>query len=250
MRHTKTRPARRLAKPYQDKRAHEDTHGTRAWRPWTQKGRCWRPHETAPVHRPSPLSNDGRYGKADASVTGCTHANQRSARSPRETPKGPARDNLIAGPPTGTTRSEPSTLASARASGRHNEPGSQPAAACPAQPPSKSGSKSPRGGKRHHGVRKADRSTESNWTRTGAAQHAGPRGTPARHAAGHNQVTGTVAKQQRPPGAANSDSAHNTQRTTAHEQVPGNTAPVLMDMWTPGSEPSPCRLRNRRRLDG
>ena len=115
-----------------------------------------------PVHRPSPPSNDGRYRKTDASVTGPTHANHRSARSPRPTPEGPARDNLIAGPRTGTTRSEPSAPASAGASGRHNEPGSRPASACPAQPPSKAGGASPPGGERHHGVRKANRSTEGD----------------------------------------------------------------------------------------
>ena len=52
----------------------------------------------------------------------------------------------------------------------------------------------------------------------------GPRGEPERHAAGHNQGTRTGAKQQRPPGAANPESAHNTQRTTAQEQVPSNTS--------------------------
>ena len=43
------------------------------------------------------------------------------------------------------------------------------------------------------------------------------------HIAGHNQGTRTGAKGQQPPGAADPDSAHNTQRTTAREQVPGNT---------------------------
>ena len=101
---TRTRPGGRPARPGQEEQAHANTHGTRAWRPLTRKGRCRRPHETAPVHRPSPLSKDGRYGKPDASVTGSTHANHRSARSPRPTPKGRARDNPIAGPRTGTTR--------------------------------------------------------------------------------------------------------------------------------------------------
>ena len=52
----------------------------------------------------------------------------------------------------------------------------------------------------------------------------GPRGTPERHAAGHSQGTQTGAKQQRLPGAANPESAHNRQRTTAREQVPSNTS--------------------------
>ena len=221
---TRTHPGGRPARPSQDGRAHAHVHGTRACRPLTRKRRCRRPHETAQVHRPSPPSKDGRHGKPDASVTGSTHANHRSARSPRPTPEGPARENPIAWPRTGTTRSEPSVPASAGASGRHNEPGSQPASACPAQPPSKAEGASPRGGERHHGVRKTDRSTGSDRTGRGAAQHAGPRGTPERHATGHNQGTRTGAKQQQPLGAANPESAHNTQRTTAQEQVPSNTS--------------------------
>ena len=70
--------------------------------------------------------------------------------------------------------------------------------------------------------------TTASGKRTGAprATGLGPRGTPERHAAGHNQSTGTGAKQQRPPGAAYLGSAANTQRTTAQEQVPGNTQPT------------------------
>ena len=185
-------------------------------------------------------SNDGRYGKPDASVTGSTHANHRSARSPRPTPEGPARDNTIAGPRTSMTRSEPSAPASAGASGRHNEPGSQPASVCPTQAPSKAGGASPRGGERHHGVTKADRSTASDRTGRGAAHHVGPRGTPERHATGHNQGTRTGAKQQWPHGAANPESAQNTQRTTAREQVLSRTAAVWMDECAPGSKPAPA----------
>ena len=171
---------------------------------------------------------------------------------------GPRRDNPIAGPRTGTTRSEPSVPASAGASGRHHEPGSRPASACPAQPPSKAGGPSPRAG--HHGVGKADRSTESNRTERGMAHHAGPRGTPERHAAGQNQGTQTGAKPQRPPGAANPESAHNAHQTTAQEQLPMNTsrrldgrvharrvprryrlrtATVRMDECAPGECPAP-----------
>ena len=54
----------------------------------------------------------------------------------------------------------------------------------------------------------------------------GPRGTPERHAAGHNQGTGTGSKQQRQLGAADPGSALNLQRMTAQEQVPGNTKPT------------------------
>ena len=159
-------------------------------------------------------------------MTGSTHAHHHSASSPRPTKEGPARDNPIAGPRTGTTRSEPSAPALVGVSGRHDEPGSRPASACPAQPPSKAGGASPRGEERHHGVGKAKGSTESDQTGRGAAHHAGPPGTPERHASGHNQGTRTGAKQQRPPGAANPGSAHNTQGTMAQEQVSGNTKPT------------------------
>ena len=56
--------------------------------------------------------------------------------------------------------------------------------------------------------------------------NAGPRGTPERHAAGHNQGTRAGAKQQRLPGAANPGTAHNTQPTIAREQGPGNSQPT------------------------
>ena len=72
VRRTRTRPGGRPARPGQEEHAHANTHGTRAWRPPTRKGKCRRPHETAPVHLPSPPSNDGRYAKPDASVTGST----------------------------------------------------------------------------------------------------------------------------------------------------------------------------------
>ena len=173
MRRTRTRPGGPPARPGQAKHAHAHRGGTRAWHPPTRKGRCRRAHETAPVHRPSPPSNDGRYGKPDASVTGSTHTNHRSARSPRPTPEGPARDNLMAGPRTGTTRSEPRAPASAGASGRHKEPGSRPASTCPAQPPSKSRGANPRDAERHHSVGKADRSTESDRNGRGAAHQRG-----------------------------------------------------------------------------
>ena len=156
-------------------------------------------------------------------MTGSPHANHRSARSPRRTPEEHARDNPIAGPQTGTTRSAPSVPASVGVSGRHNEPGSRPACACPAQPPSKAGGEGPRGGEKHPGVGKADWSTESNQTRRGAAHHAGPRGTPERHATGHNHGTGRGAQKKRPLGAANPDSARHPRNLMAPEAEPSNT---------------------------
>ena len=173
MRRTKTRPRGRPARPGQEGHAHAHTHGTRAWRPLTRKKRCWRQHKTAPVHRPSPQSQGGRYRKTDASVTGSTPASHRSARSPRPTPEGPARDNPIAGPRAGTMRSEPSAPASVGATGRNKEPGSRQTSMCPTQPPSRSGGASPRGGERHHGVGKADWSTESDRTGRGASHQRG-----------------------------------------------------------------------------
>ena len=67
----------------------------------------------------------------------------------------------------GLASSDPKRLG--RASGRHNEPSPRPASTGPAQPPSKAGGDSPRGGGRHHGDGKADQSTESDRTRRGAA---------------------------------------------------------------------------------
>ena len=168
-------------------------------------------------------------------MTGSTHANHRSARRPRRTLEGPARDNPIAGPRT------------AGVSGRHNEPGSRQASACPAQPPSKSGGASPWGGKRHLGVRKADRSTESDRMKRGAAHHACPRGTPERHAASHNgQVPSNNGR--RVPQTRRARTTRNEPRYKNRCQA--TPAAVRTDVCGPGSEPSPCRLRNSRRSDG
>ena len=182
--------------------------------------------------------------------------------SPRPTPEGPARDNPIAGPQKGTTRSEHSTPASAGASGRHNEPGSRPASACPAQPPSKAGGGSPRLWKRHYGVIKADRSTESDRTGQGEVHDAEPPGTPERHAAGHNEGTQTSAKQQQPTGAANPDSAHRNRcqetpsprithcrqewRGTSRARTQGHTHPDI-PARSGGAQPKPEPRHTRPR---
>ena len=89
-------------------------------------------------------------------------------------------------------------------------------------------------------------STESVRSGRGAAHHAGP----LWRAAGHNQSTRTGAKQQQPPGPASPESAHNTQQTTAREQVPTNTSRHLNRRGRALRVPSPCRLRNSRRPDG
>ena len=93
------------------------------------------------------------------------------------------------------------------------------------QPPSKAGGASLWVGERHHGVGKDNRSTESDRTGRGEAHHVGPRGTPERQAARHNQGTRTGAKQQRPPGAANPGGAHNTQQTTAQNRCQATPNP-------------------------
>ena len=84
--------------------------------------------------------------------------------------------------------------------------------------------------------------------------HAGPQGKPERHTADHNQGTRTGAKQQWPPGAANLESAHNTQRTTAREQVPSNTSrrpdgrvrTPQRAQSLPATEQTPSRWRSAR----
>ena len=191
-----------------------------------------------------------RYGKTDASVTRSTHANHRSARSPRPTPEGPARDNPIAGPRTGTTRSEPSVPASAGASGMHNEPGSRPASACPAQPPSKAEGASPRVGERHHGVGKADRSTESKLDRTrrgaprGATRHA--REARRQRQPGHTdrcQAT-TAAGCRQPGGHAQHAPSHGTRTGAKQHQPPSGWTSARLE----GTQPLPAT--NSRRPDG
>ena len=158
-------------------------------------------------------------------VSNRVHTRQPPKRTQPKTNAGRTRQGQPhRGAPKGYDAEEPSAPASAGASGRHNEPGSRQASACPAQPPTKAVGASPRGRERHHGVRKADRSTKSDRTGRGAAHHTGPRGTPERHAASQNQGTRTDAKQRCPPGAANPESAQNTQPTTARGQVPSNTS--------------------------
>ena len=197
VRRTRTGPGERPAPPGRYEHAHAPTQRTRAWRPPSQKGGCFLPDETAQVHVPWPSSKDGRYRKPHASVTGSTHAKLPQRMQPKTDAGGtrqgqPHREHQI-----GTTRSEPRAPASAGASGRHNEPGSRPASTCPAQSPTSPGSPSPWGGEGHHSVGKANLSTESNKTGRGAANNAGLRGTPERHAAAHKQGTTTDAKQQR-----------------------------------------------------
>ena len=65
------------------------------------KGRCCRPHETAPVHQPSPPSKDGRYEKPDASVTGSTHAKPPQRTQPETDAGGTRQGQPYRGVPNG-----------------------------------------------------------------------------------------------------------------------------------------------------
>ena len=201
-------------------------HGTREWRPPTRKGRCRHPHETPPPHQLRPPWKDGRYGKLEAGVTGSAHGNPPQRTQPKTNTAATHQQQPHRGAPNGYDAEPTQRPCLGRASGGHNEPGSRLAFTGPVQPPSRSEGASPQGAEGHHGIGRADRSTESNRTGRGTAPHAGPQGTPQRHAAGHNQGTPTGAKQQPPPGAANPGSVHNTQRATARGQVRGTTQPT------------------------
>ena len=175
-------------------------------------------------------------------MTGSTHAKNRRARSPRPKPEGAARDNHIAGPRTGTTRSEPSALASAGVSGRHKEPGSRPASTCPAQPPSKAGGDSPQGGGRHQGEGKANRSTERDRTGRGAAHQRGATrhareascGPQPRH---HDRCQATTATRCRGPGKC----AHHTTNRGRGEGAKDSRAPTPVHRTHGQGEAGPGR---------
>ena len=125
-------------------------------------------------------------------MTGSIQANHRSARSPGPKREGPARREPIAGPRRGTTRSKSSAPASAGASGRQNEPGSLPAFACPAQPPSRAGGASPRvvkgttASEKPTGAPRAAAPDEARRTTRG--HQARQRGTPPSTTKAHGQV--------------------------------------------------------------
>ena len=104
---TTTRLGSRPARPGQQEHAQAHTHGTPVWRPPTRKGRCLRPHETAAVHRPSPPSNNGRYGKADASVTESTHAKPPQRTQPRTGARGTHQGQPHRGAPNGYDAERP-----------------------------------------------------------------------------------------------------------------------------------------------
>ena len=157
-------------------------------------------------------------------MTGSTHAHQPSARSPRPTPDGPARDNLIAGPRTGTMRSEPTAAPLAAATCRHKERSSRPASACRGQLPSKSAGVSPRDGERHHGVGKADQSTQSDRTGRGAAHQ--------------RRATGHAREARRRPQPRHKDRCQATTATGCRK--PGQRAQPATNYGTgPGARQHP-----------
>ena len=89
---------------------------------------------------------------------------------------------------------------------------------CPAQPPSKPTVR--------EGTTLTGKSIAGpRATGPGEARHtkAGPRGRPARQAAGHNYRTEPGARQPRPPGAANPESTHNTKQRATPTQERGHT---------------------------
>ena len=98
---TRPRPRGQPARPGKEGQAHAHTYGTRVWRPPTYKGRCRSPHKRAPVHQPSPSSNDGRYGKPDASVTGSTHAKPPQRTQPKTGAGGTGQGQPHRGAPIG-----------------------------------------------------------------------------------------------------------------------------------------------------
>ena len=219
MRHTRTRPGGLLDQSGQEEHADTHTHGG-ARGPPNPKGRCRRPHKTAPVDRPSPQPKDGRYGKPDASVTGATHPKHGNARTPRPIPEGSARDNPIAGPQTVTTplpRRVPAGTKSPVLGRPRRAPRSRPV---------NPGAQAPGMQKGTTASGKLTGAPEATTPDEAQPTNAGQQRTPERHTASHNQGTPTGTKQQRPPGALYLGSAHSPQRTGAQEQVPGNTQPT------------------------
>ena len=158
-----------------------------------QKGRYQRPHETAPVHRLSPPSNDGWYGKPDASVTGSTHARPRQRTQPKTEAGGTRQGHHSRRPQTGTTRCAPSAPASAGASGRLKSPvlGRPPRA--PRSHPIKLGATGPWVGEGTTATGRPTRGMRATGPDEARRSNAGPRGTPERHPAGHNHGTGSGA---------------------------------------------------------
>ena len=175
--------------------------------------------------------------------------NHRSARSPRAKPEGPARDNPIEDPervqrgarPEPLPRQGPAAGTMSPVLGRppratRSHP-VKPVATAPGVGEGTTATGKPTG---------APRATGQDEERR---PNTGPRGTPERHAAGHNHGTRTGAKPQWPPGAANPGSAHNTRRTAARDKVPstaGSPRPHPPHPQPVGSGPRPHARADER----
>ena len=239
MRRDRTRPGGRPARPGQEGRAHAHTHGTWAWRPPTRKGRCRRPQETALVHRPSPPSNDGRYGKPDASVTGSTHANRRSARGPRPRRRDPPGTTPSRGPERVRRGASPaSLLRRGPAAGTMSPVLSRPPRA-PRSRPVKPGAKAPGVGKgttasgkpigapRAIGLDEARRTTRGHEARQ--------RGTPPATTEAQGQVPSHNG-----PRVPQTRRARTTRTEPRHmNRCQATQAAVRMDECAPGGYPAP-----------
>ena len=250
MRRTRTRPGGRPARPGQEEQAHAHTHGTQAWRHPPRKGRCRHPHETAPVHRPSPPSNDGPCGKPDASVTGSTHANHRSAQAQDRRRRDPAGTTPSRGPERVQRGASPAPLPRRGPAAGTMSPvlGRPPRA--PRSHPVKPGAQAPGVGKgttasgKPTGAPKATGPDEGRRTTRGhEARH---RGTPPATTKAHGQLPSSDGR--RLPQTRRARTTRNERRH--EERCQATPAAVRMDVCAPSSKPSPCWLRHSCRLDG
>ena len=135
----------------------------------------------------------------------------------------------------GPTRSEPSAPTSGGASGRHNEPGSRPASACPAQPPSKAPGKGKgttasgksTGAPRAPGPDEARRTTRGHEARR--------RGTPPATTKAHGQVPGNNGRR-----VPQTRRAHTTRNERRHRnRCQATPAAVRMDECASRGYPAP-----------
>ena len=239
VRRTRTRPGGLPARPSQDGQAHAHTHGNRAWRPPCRKGRCRRQDKTALVHWLSPPSKDRRYGKRDASVTGSTHADHRSARSPR-----PARDLAGTTPSRGPKRvrrgASPAPLPwRGPAAGTMSPVLGRPPRA-PRSRPVKPRAQAPGVGKHTMSSGKptgAPRATGPDQARRTTRGHkARQRGTPLAATKAHGQVTSNNGR--RVPQTRRARTTRNEPRHRNRCQA--TPAAAGMDECVPGGYPAPA----------
>ena len=256
---TRTLPGGRPARPGQEEQAHAHTNGTRAWCPLNQK----EPRCTGRVPRQ----------KTDSTGNGMrVHTRKPPHRTQPKTDAGGTRQGQpYRVPRKGTTRCASSALASAAASGRHQEPGSRPASAFLRSRPVNLGPKAPGLEKRHHGVRKSRQKHREppDQTRGGAPLEATRLATEVRcrpQPRHTERCQETTATRCRKPGRCAHHATNHAKRTGARQhQLPSRwtcghpaanpafasyrTAAVPMGECAPGSGCSPCRLLNSCRPD-